>query len=33
MLHLYDTLRGDLTRFVPTHDRVTVYVCGITPYV
>lgn len=32
MLHLYDTLRGALTRFVPTHDRVTVYVCGITPY-
>ena len=32
MLHLYDTRRGDLTRFVPTHDRVTFYVCGITPY-
>jgi len=32
MLHLYDTLRGAVTRFVPATDRVTVYVCGITPY-
>ena len=32
MLHVYDTLRGEVTRFVPATDRVTVYVCGITPY-
>jgi L-cysteine:1D-myo-inositol 2-amino-2-deoxy-alpha-D-glucopyranoside ligase len=32
MLHLYDTLRGDVTHFVPATDRVTIYVCGITPY-
>lgn len=32
VLHLYNTLRGEVTRFVPANDRVTVYVCGITPY-
>jgi L-cysteine:1D-myo-inositol 2-amino-2-deoxy-alpha-D-glucopyranoside ligase len=31
-LHLFNSLRGEVTRFAPADDRVTVYVCGITPY-
>jgi L-cysteine:1D-myo-inositol 2-amino-2-deoxy-alpha-D-glucopyranoside ligase len=32
VLHLYNTPRGEVTPFVPANNRVTVYVCGITPY-
>jgi L-cysteine:1D-myo-inositol 2-amino-2-deoxy-alpha-D-glucopyranoside ligase len=32
LLHLYNTLRDEVTPFVPLNNRVTVYVCGITPY-
>ena len=32
LLHLYNTLQDEVTPFVPVNDRVTMYVCGITPY-
>ncbi len=31
-MRLHDTLRGDVSEFVPAGDVVKMYVCGITPY-
>jgi cysteinyl-tRNA synthetase len=32
VLQLSNSLQGEVTRFAPASNRVTAYVCGITPY-
>ena len=31
-MKLYDSLSGKTSEFAPDHNRVTLYICGITPY-
>jgi cysteinyl-tRNA synthetase len=32
MIKIYNTLSGQKEDFIPSSDRVKMYVCGITPY-